>query len=228
METLTKLGQTLATLRSIRGLSLDEAATQSGLASGELREAEAGRVTPEVREGLAKFFGLDAELLSEGIATPAPEKASSGTVFLFHGASQDFDPADWGVLEHAMQSARVFSTRTKRGLDGLKERLAFLPLRPVGPQRRDAAKQGHRLARQVRARLALHGEAVGDFRALLEERLGVVVLVDTLSTVDLRAASILDVGRVGAAALLSDADELRRVCREIPPGDADVTADPVP
>ena len=209
MEPLLRLGRTLATLRSIRGLSVDEAASQAGLDSHQLREAEAGRVTESVRECLAKYYGLDVESLVEGLAIPALDQDVTATVFLLHGANQDFAPADWSVLERAMQSARLYATRTTQGRNGVRERQGFLPVRPAGPLRRDAAMQGHKLARQVRARLQLGGEPLGDLRPLIEERLGVVVVVDALATLNLRAASILDVARVGAAAVLSNRDEAR-------------------
>jgi len=53
------------------------------------------------------------------------------------------------------------------------------------------------------------GEPAGDMRELLEEQLGVVVTVDRFDSLDLRAASIVDAGRVSAAAVLSGIDDAR-------------------
>lgn len=209
MEARKKLGATLATLRRLSGLSVEEAAAHAQLTSAELLQAEAGKVSRHAHERLSLFFGLDPDAFAEGIAAPAESKPSQATVFLLHGAYQDFDSSDWAVLERAMESARLFSAKSETGRKGLALRLNFLPTPPAGPEPRDAAQQGHKLARQVRRQMQLEGAPIDDIRALLEERLGIVVLVEDLSTIDLRAASILDVDRTSAAAVLSAKDEAR-------------------
>jgi Zn-dependent peptidase ImmA (M78 family) len=168
--------------------------------------AERGALAPAVRGVLSGLYGLNSDELMEGSATPIDE--SPFTTFLLHGAYQDFDADDLVVFERGIRAARIFAT-TAAGRAGLEQRLRFAPLRPAGPMPRDAARQGHQLARRVRASLGLGGEPLGDLRALLEERFGVAVLVDTLSTLDLRAASALDLRRGSAAAVLAADDESR-------------------
>lgn len=208
MEPLLHLGRTLASIRSIGALSLEEAAAGASVAVGALRSAERGVFAPDVVDALARFYGLDAEMLAGGQAIPAGDAGASATVFLFHGPYQDFDPADWRVLNRALQFGRLYSTRASR--DGLMERQSFLPMPPAGPLPRDAAKQGHRLARLVRSRLQPGGTPLGDLRALIEVRLGIAVLVEPFETLNLRAAAILDVTRTGAAIVLSEDDAARR------------------
>ncbi|MFP2924815.1 ImmA/IrrE family metallo-endopeptidase [Pyxidicoccus sp. 3LG] len=209
MEPLLHLGRTLASIRSIGALSLEKAAAGAGVAVGVLRDAEQGILAPGVVEALARFYGLNAETLEGGRVMPAVGAGASATVFLFHGPYQDFDPADWAMLNRALQFGRLYATRASR--TGLTERQSFVPVPTTGPLPRDAAKQGHRLARLVRSRLQLGGTPLGDLRALIEERLGIVVLVEPFETLNLRAASILDVTRTGAAIVLSESDDARRL-----------------
>ncbi|NNB89469.1 ImmA/IrrE family metallo-endopeptidase [Corallococcus exiguus] len=208
MEPLLHLGRTLASIRSIGGLSLEEAAVEAGVTVSALRDAEQGVLAPGVADALAGFYGLDAEALAGGQVITATGAETSAKVFLFHGPHQDFDPADWGMLNRALQFGRLYATRASR--NGLIDRHSFIPVPPAGPLPRDAAKQGHRLARLVRSRLQLGGAPLGDLRVLIEERLGIVVLVEPFETLNLRAASIIDAARTGAAIVLSEDDNVRR------------------
>jgi transcriptional regulator with XRE-family HTH domain len=210
MEPLTKLGEALATLRGMLGYSVEEAAAKSGLSVEEFKAAEQGQVPPDVRPQLARLFSLDAEQLAVGLAIPSEtNQADTATIYLFHDGTQDFAPADWQILAEAMRWARVYVTKTKAGRDGLKRRLEFAPIPPAGPQARDAAHQGYQLARLARKKLGLEQRPIGNIRALMERSLGAPVLVNSFSTTDLRAASILDVQRVSAATVLSSHDPLR-------------------
>lgn len=205
MEPLLHLGRTLASIRSIGALSLEEAAASAQVDVNALRNAEQGIFAPDVVNALARFYGLDPEMLAGGQAMPA---VASAMVFLFHGPYQDFDPADWEMLNRALLFGRLYSTRASRA--GLMKRQSFVPVPPSGPMPRDAAKQGYRLARSVRSRLQLGGAPLGDLRALIEEQLGIAVLVEPFETLNLRAAAILDVTRTGAAIVLSEDDDARR------------------
>ena len=85
----------------------------------------------------------------------------------------------------------------------LRQRMRFTPVGPQGSLPADAARQGYKLARKVRAELQLGGEPLGDMRAFCEEQLGIAVVVDALVSHDLRAASILDMNRAAAAIVLA-------------------------
>ncbi len=140
------------------------------------------------------------------------EGLEGSTVFLLHGAYQDFDAMDLGVLDRAMRAARsmaALSAPSDRG-ERLQRRLQFVPVGPAGPNPADAARQGYKLARWVRTKLNLGGEPIEDMRSLLEDRLGIAVVVDDLASADLRAASILDAHRASAAAVLASGDPDRQ------------------
>ncbi len=207
MQRLAHLGELFATLRSLRGLSHREVADAAKVQIADVEASERGDAPPEVRRALAPLYGLNAEELAVGVAEPA--ETPSMTVFLLHGHYQDFDATDLRPLERALRAARIFAG-SPAGRSGFERRLTFTPSRPSGPLPRDAARQGYRLARRVRAALGLGGDVIGDLRALLEERLGVAVLVDSLATLDLRAASTLDVSRASAAVVLAADDESRQ------------------
>lgn len=206
MALFHRQGRTFATLRSLRGLSLAECAAAAGVEASRIAAAERGEITPAVRARLASLYGLDERSIGHGEAVPT--EGEGMTVFLLHSAHQDFDAADLSVFESALQAARAYGT-TLAGREANARRTRFVPVAPAGPRSRDAAQQGYRLARQVRATLGLAGEPVGDVRHLLEARFGVPVLVGSLLTTDLRAASAVDVGRASAAAVLAHDDESR-------------------
>ncbi|MBX3251139.1 MAG: ImmA/IrrE family metallo-endopeptidase [Myxococcales bacterium] len=201
MDRIPELGRAVALLRCLGGMSLIDAARRLGLSDEELRAAERGEVGAASR--VAHAWGLDAqELLAGAMAgTNDHETIRGATVFLFHGAYQDFDATDLGVLERAMRVARIAATQMSE--EATRRRLAFATVPPAGPTPRDAARQGHRLATYVRTKLGWGTERVGDLRELLEEVFGVVVLVERLDTSDLRAACVVDAERAAAAIVLS-------------------------
>lgn len=201
METLSHLGSALRQLRELAGLGIDACAAKAGLSSDELKRAEDGFLNAGVVDRLAAFFGMQREELESGTLVPAQAR---GTVFLLQGSYQDFDAEDLSVLCAALNEGRIMSA-----LDGgaaslaLRRRLEFVPVRVAGPNPRDAAQQGYKLARFVRARLGLGADPIGDMGALLEETLGIAVRVDELVSDNLRAASIVDADRAAAAAVLA-------------------------
>lgn len=201
MDRIPELGRVVALLRSLGGMSLRDAARQLGLSDDELRAAERGEV--EAASRVAHAWGLDVQELLAGAMAGADdhETIEGATVFLFHGAYQDFDATDLGVLERAMRVARIAATQMSE--EATRRRLAFATVPPAGPNPRDAARQGYRLATYVRTKLGWGTERVGDLRVVLEEVFGVVVLVEKLDTSDLRAACVVDAERAAAAVVLS-------------------------
>lgn len=201
MDRIPELGRVVALLRSLGGMSLVDAARRLGLSDDEFRAAERGEV--EAASRVARAWGLDVQELFAGAMAGADdhEAIQGATVFLFHGAYQDFDASDLGVLERAMRVARIAATQMSE--EATRRRLAFATVPPAGPNSRDAARQGHRLATYLRKKLGWGRERVGDLGLLLEEVFGVVVLVEKLDTSDLRAACVVDAERAAAAVVLS-------------------------
>ncbi|GMV43828.1 MAG: hypothetical protein AMXMBFR64_55440 [Myxococcales bacterium] len=162
-------------------------------------------------ESLARFHGLDADGLLTGIVAPADDSRGA-TVFLLHGPCQDFAAADLDVLSSALNAGRALTAAERAWGDGaaLRRRLGFSVCNPAGPRSADAARQGYQLAQHVRRELGLAGRPQGDMRALLEDTLGIAVQVHPFVTRGLRAASIIDDRRAGAAAVLGADDPERR------------------
>lgn len=218
MSANAEAGRALELLRKLGGLSRGACAERAGLRLEELTGAEEGH-NPGALQRLAAFHGVDPEELTGAIVRPADD-ASAATVFLLHSAYQDFDAADLAPLTRALHGARVLAA-LDLGMGGGRTatRLAMGPVSCAGPQPRDAAMQGYRLARRVRDDLRLGDAPLDDLPALCEQRLGVAVTRAQISTEGLRAASILDAERAAAAAVLSMDDlelsnnpRLTRVC----------------
>jgi hypothetical protein len=208
MEPLRHLGHTLAALRSIAGVGIGDLVPMARLSAKEIEEAEQGLVSASVRGSLTSLFGLSPDELLYALARPSEGHAEL-TVFLLHGAFQDFDATDLGALDRAMRAARLLCTASDQARQGVRRRLAFVPVPVAGPLPRDAARQGYKLARRLRSELGLDDAPIDDIRALAELQLGAAVVVGELTTTDLRAASVLDAGRGGAALLLSSSDASR-------------------
>ena len=199
-------GARLRSLRLIRGWSIENCAEATGLAASAVEAVERGEAIGEHLEALARCHGLSVELLQEDRVGPAG--AGEFSIFLLQGAYQDFESQDVPMFERTLGYARRLSAEVLPGESGLALRRSMLPSRPAGPAPKQAAVQGHRLARVVRERLGLGDQPVGDLRELCEDRLGVPVLVDEFVT-ELRAASVVDVGRSAAAIILSGQDPAR-------------------
>lgn len=212
MEQLADLGKALAKLRCIWGLSTHECATRLGVPVERLAASEEGYIDADTLERMAALYALDGEELQRGTIMPVTGVGGS-TVFLLQGPYQDFNAQDLGAIERAMRAARAMTAlRAAEGeSDPLSRRVQFTPRPPAGPRPRDAAQQGYKLARHVRAKLGLDGKPIEDMGDLLEGHLGIAILVDELASAGLRAASVLDAHRAAAAIVLSaeDADRER-------------------
>jgi transcriptional regulator with XRE-family HTH domain/Zn-dependent peptidase ImmA (M78 family) len=205
MEPLVNLGRAIARLRHLYGLSRAECAGRLGVAVERLVAMESGTIEPLDLDSVARLYELDEDGLREGTIKPVAGLEGS-TVFLLQGDYQDFDARALDALDRAMRAARAMAAHdatSEEGRERLRQRLQFVPTAPAGPKPADAAQQGHKLARMVRARLNLGDGPIEDMRALLEDRLGIAVLVDDLAGRDLRAASVLDVHRAAAAAVIA-------------------------
>lgn len=205
MNQLADLGRVLALLRELHGFSRGECAARIGVTVERLVATEQGEFEPGDLGRIARLYALDEDELREGMLRPV-EGVEGATIFLLQGAYPDFDARDLGVLERAMRAARsmtALAASSDEGRERLRQRLQFVPTSPAGPRPADAARQGHKLARLVRARLGLGAEPIEDIRVLLEEQLGIAVVVDRVVSQDLRATSIIDMHRAAAAAVIA-------------------------
>lgn len=213
MEPLARLGKALARLRNLYGLSRRECARRIGVTVEQLTAAERGAIQSGLLEKIAGLYELDADELLDGRIKPV-EGVAGATIFLLQGANQDFDHKALKVFERAMHAARAMTAQAVSSDEGrarLRRRLQLVPTAPAGPKRLDAARQGYKLARMVRARMNLGAEPIEDIRELLEDRLGITLVVKRLIGRDLRAASIVDVHRAAAAVVLaSEHPDFRR------------------
>ncbi|MBI5495093.1 MAG: ImmA/IrrE family metallo-endopeptidase [Deltaproteobacteria bacterium] len=173
---------------------------ESALASflergGEFSTAKLARV--------ADALGLDDLALLDGHRKPLLRPS----VFLRHAASwQDYSDQDTAVLDAALQQARAF--RDIRGALGAVPLVGFprtdAPARPA-----QAARAGYALAARLRSALGLALDvAVPDIRALVEDRLGVLVLVRPLKTAGATAMTVC--APDGVAALVLNSEDVRR------------------
>jgi hypothetical protein len=204
MDRVAELGKALAQLRLLQSLSIEACASRIDTTIDVLTAAERGDIDPTVLENLARLHHLDLESLRRGIVLPV-EAGTGASVFLLRGACPALDARDLGVLGRAMRMGRTMTALSAGNDNGepLRRRMRFTPVGPQGPLPADAARQGYKLARKVRAELKLDGEPLGDMRVFFEEQLGIAVAVDELASYDLRAASIVDMNRAAAAVVLA-------------------------
>lgn len=200
-----ELGERLRHLRLLRGWSIAECATQTRVAARHIEALERGESDPASLRRLARCFGIDSDAFLAGrvVGEQVIEGVPGATVFLRHGAFQDFDASDSAVLDRAMRIARAATARQGATTTSLAGHRFFEPVSVAGPRRRDAAQQGYRLARHVRAWLGFDLEPVGDLVAILEARFGIAVVVDTLRSRGLRASAVVDEGGCAAAVVLA-------------------------
>ena len=196
----------LTRLRRLRGLTVAELSRAARLSEAEVRLLEEGRGAETALERLLDFYNLDVEPFFDG-RLEHHARDSQATVFLFHGAYQEFNLNDLAVMEPALQAARRFSLSKN---EVVEQRLAMDPVPVSGSNRAAAAKQGYRLARALRERLGNSTEPFGDMGDLLRDELGIHLSVAPLQSKDLRAAAILDNNRAAAAVILNQHDEHRQ------------------
>ncbi|MBL8602112.1 MAG: ImmA/IrrE family metallo-endopeptidase [Myxococcales bacterium] len=208
MEPSKATGTAIASLRQLRGLSLSECANLSELSVEQVSAVESGGGRVEWVAALARQYGLAAEDFDGALVKLNGDPLT--TVFLFQSEAQSFDIEDLVPLERAMRAARLFAAFSPDVQAAGLRRRAFTAVAESGPLSADAARQGHALARKVRASLGLPEAPLGDLRLILEERFGIPVLVDSLQSPSLRAAAALDANRACAAVLLAANDISRQ------------------
>ena len=105
MDRVTELGKTLAQLRLLQSLSMEECAILAGTTVEILMAAERGDIDASVLENLARLHHLDADLLQKGIVLPL-EAGKGASVFLLRGTCPALDARDLSVLGWAMRAGR--------------------------------------------------------------------------------------------------------------------------
>ena len=204
---LERIGPIVREVRESDHRSLDELAAMSGVPATLIQTLEAGQsgISTVQLAQLASALSLDYPALLNGrkLVRPAP------SVFLRHAANQDFDDRDAAALDEALEQGRV--------LAGLRAMLGDAPSalqagvftqREASAAKQEASAQdGYALARDVRRWLGEPGEALGDLRAIVEDRFGIAVLVRALESSRVTAVGLRS---AGAAVVVLNARDLQR------------------
>ena len=201
---LQEISNIVKRARERGGRTLGDLARDSTVPLGVLEALEDGRmgITTRQLDELARALALDSAALLNGreVARTVP------SVFLRHQGMQDFDEIDSGSLDRALEQGR--------SLTALGQALGEPPpvLQTGTFRHRDAAadhqeapaKEGYRLAGEVRRWLGNTSDPLADVRELLERRCGVAVLVSPLQTARTTAVGVRGDG--SAAVVLNDRD----------------------
>ena len=201
---LERIGDIIRTVRERANYTLDDLARQSGVPLPILTALEQRQpgITTTQLDDVAQVLSLDPTALLSGREVPR----CVPSVFLRHTPIQDFDDRDGGVLDDALEQGRGLANLCSLlGEPALGLQTGSFVQRETAAARPDMpAQEGYRLAREVRRWLGQDTEPLGDMRVLLERRLGVAVLVRSLDSSRVTAASV----RAGtyAAVVLSARD----------------------
>jgi Zn-dependent peptidase ImmA (M78 family) len=187
---IERIGKIVQLVRERQGCSLAELASRSEtplVVLTALEQGERGITTTQLSD-VARALSLDPLALLDGreVSRPVP------SVFLRHKPLQDFDDQDSEVLDEALEQGRsLVNLRALLGEPELETHLSTFERSEAPTDRPEApAQDGYRLAREFRRRLGDVAGPLGDMRALLEERLGVAVLVRTLQSSHVTVLSV--------------------------------------
>ncbi|MCX5743170.1 MAG: helix-turn-helix domain-containing protein [Proteobacteria bacterium] len=189
---LAEIGAVVARVRTRRGLSLTDLAKHIQGEETILARLEAGEpgVTTTQLDDLAQALDLDPQCLRRGEERVRP----SLTVFLRHEGMQDFQDVDRAVLDGAIEQARILHElgvmlhESNDVWPGASFKRAEAPHDSFDA----AAKHGYQLAIELRKFWGLPIEPLEDLRAIVEERLGIAILVRQLSTRATCAVKVCD------------------------------------
>ncbi|MBK7076678.1 MAG: helix-turn-helix transcriptional regulator [Myxococcales bacterium] len=195
---LERIGATVAHLRAERGWTVTELARQADCPADVIERLERGErgLTTTQLAALAASLEVDVQALRAGRTVPRP----APSVFLLHQGLRDFHDDDLPALDRAITQARVLTEIT--GMLGTTP--APWPTRRLDAASHSsdaAAKQAYQLAIDLRRHLAEPSRPFDDLVEVIEDRLGVVVVVERLS-----AGGACAVVAGGARAIVLDAD----------------------
>ncbi len=175
-----------------------ELAQRSGVPATILDSLESAKpgITTEQLARVAEVLSLDYAALLNGkeIGRVAP------SVFLKHAPHQDFDDRDAATLDDALDQARsTLAIRSLLGGPALALQADRFPQRAATSDHPEApARDGYRLAREVRKWLENPAGLMGDLGSLIERKFGIAVLVS-----DLQSNRVTAIGlRAGNAAAI--------------------------
>jgi len=184
--------------------SLEELSNRTSVQLSILTALEDGRpgITTGQLDDVARALSLDPAALLNGREVPM----GMPSVFLRHAPMQDFDDRDGAVLDDALEQGRSLANLRSLLGDpafalqaGVFERHAAAADSPDAP-----ARDGYKLANEVRQWLGNGAEPLGDVAALLEERFGIAVVARTLESNRVTAVSVR--AETGAAVVLNVRD----------------------
>lgn len=183
---LAKIGALVAAERSRQGLHSGDLGVDAAVVEA-LERGQEGITTIQL-ETVADSLQLDPFALRRGelVSRPVP------SVYLRHHAVQDFDTNDLPIIDDALEQARdrnVLSSMVGADL-GLFPQGAFVPRAAAADSPTAPALQGYQLAREVRQALKVDADPFGDLCELAEVRLGVTVVVRSLTTLGSSAISV--------------------------------------
>ena len=195
---LAEIGAVVARVRARRGVSLGDLARRIEGEVAILERLEAGQpgITTTQLDDVAEALALDPRALRRGEERLRPVP----TVFLRHEGMQDFRDADLDLLDDTIEQARTLNELGRL----LQESPAGWP--GAGFERSEAphdtsdaaARHGYQLAAELRRSLGFVTEPLDDVRGLVEERLGIAIVLRELST---RAACAVKAGDAAAIVL---------------------------
>ena len=138
MSRLPDLGEALARLRSICGLSLKTCAAGMKVDEKRLQAAERGDIDEAILRAAADYFGLDVDELRAGHVD-----SLGGNIFLLHQTLPNFSASDLPNLDRAMRQARALVAYSVVSSDSrIARRRRFNPIAPNGPYATMAARPG--------------------------------------------------------------------------------------
>jgi hypothetical protein len=139
-----------------------------------LAEIGAGVTTTQL-DDIAAALGLDPRALRRGEERrrPAP------SVFLRHGGMQDFRDRDLDILDEAIEHARTLNALGRMLQETSEEWPVAGFRRSEAPHDTSdaAARHGYQLAGELRRALGILIEPLEDLRGLIEERLGIAIVL---------------------------------------------------
>lgn len=170
-----------------------------------LERGEPAVSTAELAQ-IADLLSLDFAALLRGEEVPRPVPS----VFLRHQGAQDFDERDARALDEALEQGRAIPYLVRlvgRPLPALQAGM-FTPHEARADRPDAPARDGYASAREVRQWMGDPAGALGDLAGLVERRFGIAVVVASLHSSRLAAASV----RAGeaAAVVLNAQDPLRQ------------------
>jgi|HubBroStandDraft_6_1064221.scaffolds.fasta_scaffold77471_3 Zn-dependent peptidase ImmA (M78 family) len=197
-------GHLLRECRESARLSVDDVAREAHVEAEGLRafEEDRGVISAAAFDRVARVLAVDPLALRAGRV----ERRPTATLFFQQGAFADFrdtedQPKVAAALERATDLLDV-NALLGRG-PGLRAR--FAPVRAIA----EAARDGYRLATQVRAVIGNEVDPLPDMALLLEEQLDILVRTEELASGRVDALSVKDNER-GAAAVILNAASGRR------------------